>query len=311
MPSSSRLGALLGAALLALLPACGGIQPAELARTTPYGLARTQGRFVDVEGLRIFAITQGAGRDIVLVHGNPASTYSWRKIITPLATRYRVHAIDLPGYGFSDKPADGAYTPEWMARHVVGYLDAVGASRAVLVGNSMGGHVASETAILYPQRVAALVLIGAGGLPGNFGHSLAVRMAAWPVIGPVLRSLPSRRRTRDGLRNAVYDPDTISDADVDAYYAPLRTAGGTTAFVARLQQRVPVERVARIRTITAPTLVITGDTDRLVPPAMARQYHELIPGSELLVLERTGHLPQEERPEQVVDAVARWIDAHP
>ena len=311
LPSCKRLGALLGTAFLALLAACGGIQPSDLARTTSYTLARTQGRFVDVEGLRIFAITQGAGRDIVLIHGNPASTYSWRKIITPLASRYRVHAIDLPGYGFSDKPADGAYTPEWMARYVIGYLDAVDASRAVLVGNSMGGHVASEIAMLYPQRVAALVLIAAGGLPGSVGHPLAVRMAAWPVIGPVLRSLPARGRTRDGLRNAVYDPDTISDADVDAYYAPLRTAGGTTAFIARMQQRVPVERVARVRTITAPTLVITGDSDRLVPPAIARQYHELIPGSELLVLEQTGHLPQEERPEQVVDAITRWVDVHP
>src|SRR5439155_22785353 len=101
------------------------------------------------------------------------------------------------------------------------------------------------------------------------------------------------------LGRAVYAPATGSEADGDAYYTPLRTAGGTNALVARLRQRTPADRAARVRTIRAPTLVITGDTDRLVPLEAARAYHALIAGSELLVLERTGHLPQEERPERV------------
>src|SRR2546427_8478977 len=127
-------------------------RPAELAAPPPLGLARTQGRFVAVEGLRVFAITLGQGPDVVLLHGTPASTYSWRKVLEPLAARHRVHAIDLPGYGFSDKPADAPYDAAWFARVVAGYLDAAGVARAVLAGNSMGGHVATETAILYPER---------------------------------------------------------------------------------------------------------------------------------------------------------------
>src|SRR5437870_13363480 len=151
--------------LAVLLTSCARLPPAARAATTPFGLARTRGRFVTVEGLRVFAITLGQGPDVVLLHGNPASTYSWRKVLEPLAARHRVHAIDLPGYGFSDKPADAPYDPAWFARVVVGYLDAAGARRAVLVGNSMGGYVATETAILYPERTAGLVLLGAAGLP--------------------------------------------------------------------------------------------------------------------------------------------------
>ena len=109
----------------------------------------------------------------------------------------------------------------------------------------MGGHVASETAIIAPDRVAALVLLDASGLPGGPGYPLAVRMAGWPVIGPVLRSLPGRGRVRDRLHNAVYDPQQITEADVDAYYAPLRSAGGTNAFFARMRQPVTEERLAR------------------------------------------------------------------
>jgi pimeloyl-ACP methyl ester carboxylesterase len=109
----------------------------------------------------------------------------------------------------------------------------------------------------------------------------------------------------------VYDPSTVTEADVDAYYAPLRSAGGTNAFLARLRSHGTDDRTARVRTIHAPTLVITGDSDRLVSPATARRYHELIGGSELLVLPQTGHLPQEERPERVVAEVTRWVEAHP
>lgn len=296
---------------LALVSACSGARPADLARTTPYTLARTQGRFVTVGDLHVFAITRGAGRDVVLIHGNPSSTYTWRKVIEPLAARYRVHAIDLPGFGFSDKPVDASYTAAWLARQVVGYLDAAGIERAVLVGNSMGGHVASETAILHPDRVAGLVLVGAGGLPGGGSYPLSRRILSWPVIGPALRALPGRGRVRDGLREAVYDPAEITEADVDAVYSALRSAGGLNGFLGRMRDRVSPDRPDRVRTITAPTLVITGDSDRLMPPDNARRYRELIAGSELLVMERTGHLPQEERPERFVAEITRWIDAHP
>jgi pimeloyl-ACP methyl ester carboxylesterase len=299
--------------LIVLAGGChGGVPPAELARTTPYELARKEGHYVTVDGLQVFAITAGHGRDVVLIHGNPSNTYSWRKVVTPLAQRYRVHAIDLPGYGFSDKPSDESrYTTEALADDVIHYLDTVGVERAVLIGNSMGGSVVSEAAILHRDRVSALVLVDASGLPGLPPHPLAIRMAGWPVIGPLLRALPARGRTRDGLRNAVYDPSQITEADVDAYYAPLRSAGGTNAFIARMHQQVADDRSSRVHTIAAPTLVITGDTDRLVPPAVAERYHELIVGSELLVMPQTGHLPQEERPDETVAAITRWIDAHP
>ena len=109
---------------------------------------------------------------------------------------------------------------------------------------------------------------------------------------------------------SVYDPNQITEEDVDAFYLPLRSQGGTNAFLARMGQAIPPDRPARVRTIAVPTLVITGDTDRLVPPDMARQYHELIPNSELLILEQTGHMPQEERPERIVAEITRWVEKH-
>ena len=166
---------------LVLLVACTHPKPADLVRTAAWPTAREHGRYVTVHDLRLFAITLGKGRDVVLLHGNPASTYSWRKVMEPLAARYRVHAIDLPGFGFSDKPADASYDIGWLTTAVLGYLDAERIPRAVLVGNSMGGAVATETAIVEPGRVVALVLLGAAGLPEaeTAGPPLSFRMLTW------------------------------------------------------------------------------------------------------------------------------------
>ena len=298
-----------------LLATCASPTTQQLFAISKYQLARTKGVYVPVEGLTLFAIQAGSGPDLILVHGNPASTYSWRRVIEPLAQHFRVHAIDLPGYGFSDKPDDARYDVAWFARMLVGYMDAVGIKAAVLVGNSMGGHVATETAILYPKRVAGLALLGASGLrePATSAElPLSFRIATWPVVGSILRALPARSMVRDGLKSSVFDPSIITEDDVDAYYLPLRGENGLDAFLARMSNRaIEPEREHLVANIKAPALVITGDSDHLVDPAVARRYHELIAGSRLVVLENTGHLPQEERPERVVQEIRQlFLPAH-
>jgi pimeloyl-ACP methyl ester carboxylesterase len=302
----------VGFALTLFQLGCAHPSPKELARQTSYALARDHGRYVKVDRLELFAITRGEGRDIVLIHGDPANTYSWRKVIEPLAAHYRVHAIDLPGYGFSDKPTDASYDSAWLAGKVVGYMSAEKIEHAVLVGNSMGGHIASETAILYPTRVDALVLIAASGLPVEGEPQqdvpLAFRVATWPLIRTIIRELPARPLVADGLEKSVYDPSTVTDADVDAYYLPLRTRNGLVAFLRRSALADEPARVELVKRIRAPTLVITGDSDRLVPRAVAERYHDLIAGSRLVVFERTGHLPQEEQPERTVQEIVAFLD---
>jgi pimeloyl-ACP methyl ester carboxylesterase len=301
----------VGCSLALLAFACAHPRPKDLAASTTFSLAREHGRYVDVGGLDLFEISLGAGRDLVLLHGNAASTYAWRKVIEPLAAHFHVHALDLPGFGFSDKPADAPYDPSWLASKVVAYMTALGIERAVMVGNSMGGHVASDVAILYPARVAALVLIDASGLraeDGSVGEPpLAMRIATWPLVGALVRALPARSLVAGALRHAVYDPATVTDADVDAYYLPLRTPNGMLAFLRSKSHPLDPERDELVSAIRAPTLVITGDSDRMVPQSVAQRYHRLIAGSRLEVFEHTGHLPQEERPERTVEAITAFL----
>ena len=310
-------------AFLALIASCvwlagrHRLSPAELAKTSSFPLAQDHGRFVTIQGLNMFAITMGAGREVLLIHGNPASTWSWRKVMEPLSAQFRVHAIDLPGYGFSDKPDGVPYDDSFMVRYLMAYLDEEGIKSAVLVGNSVGGEVASEAAIKHPERISALVLIDATGIPPEPGHEiidssppLIARMSVWPIIGPVVRSVPFRNVVRDGLRQAVYDPTEITERDVDAWYAPLRTQGGDNAYLSRMMLTISQGRREQIKTIKAPTLVISGENDQIVPPWEAERYHDLITGSDLVVIKNTGHFPQEERPDAVAEII-RFLQAHP
>jgi pimeloyl-ACP methyl ester carboxylesterase len=303
-------------ALTLLTLGCSPPDPADLVPLTSWQRAREEGRFLDVNGHRMFALVAGPedATPIVLLHGNPDSIRAWRDVFDPLAGRYRVHAFDQLGFGFSDRPEGAPYSTAWFAENVVAYMDANGIERAVLVGNSMGGHTATETAILYPERVAALVLLGASGLgvaedtPSEVPFWVPV--LRWPLVGDLVLQLPLRGVVRERVAPAYYDSAMLTEDRLDEWVLRLTAAGSMDAYLARASQPAG-DRREPVRGIRAPTLVITGDSDRLVPPAVARLYHELIPDSELIVLEQTGHVPQEERPERVVAEISRWADALP
>lgn len=313
---SWRLRPLLTVALL--LAACPAPDLEEVAARQPWALARQEGRYVEVKGLRMYALTLGTGPDVVLIHGSPASMRTWKHVIEPLAERHRVHAVDLPGFGMSEKP-DVGYEDAWLAEHLVGYLDAAGVASAVLVGNSMGGTIATETAMRFPERVRALVLLGTSGLPPPEGVESAVRegdtflvsLLRWPGMEAVVRALPTKGVLREQLGPAYYDPAQLTERDLEEWHVPLRTAGGMRAYLAREARAPDPRRAERMRGVRVPTLLLHGDTDRLVPREVAERHHELLPDSELVILEATGHLPQEERPERVVFEIQRWIESHP
>jgi pimeloyl-ACP methyl ester carboxylesterase len=300
-----------------LATACPAPDLDEMVESNPWALARENGRYVEVKGLRIYALTLGSGPDVVLIHGNPDSMRTWKYVVEPLAEHYRVHAIDLPGFGMSDKP-DVAYEDAWLAEHVVGYLDAAGAASAALVGNSMGGTIATETAMLFPARVRALVLLGTSGLPPptgvrpavEEGDTFVVQLLRWPGMEAVVRAFPTKGVLREQVAPAYFDPEKLSEAELEQWHRPLRTAGGMKAFLARSAQQPDPARAERVRSIVAPTLLIHGDTDRLVPVEVAHRHDALIPESELLIFEETGHIPQEDQPERVVREIRRWLEMH-
>lgn len=266
--------------------------------------------FADIDGVRIHYQEKGGGMPLILIHGSTSSTYSWKDVFEPLSKNYRVIAVDLKGFGFSAKP-DGDYTRRGQALLLAHLLDYLKIEKAWVAGNSMGAEVALNFALQNPQRVAGLILIDSGGVNVPGGSSLAPAYAQTPFVGPLLiaLALTSDKLVRQGLEKSFYDDTKVTAERVAAYYRPLKTRGGQlAAFRTRTQSgQFPVEQ--DLQKISSPALIIWGAEDELLPVAAGRKMNELIKGSKLVVLERCGHVPQEELPDRVLDEMTKFMAA--
>ena len=264
--------------------------------------------FADIDGVRLHYQESGTGTPLVLIHGFTSSTYSWKDVFEPLSRRFRVIAVDLKGFGFSGKP-DGDYTRRAQATLVTHLLDYLKIEKAWLCGNSMGGEISLNIALAQPQRVAGLILIDTAGVAVAGSGSLAPGYLLVPVVGQLLTAfaLTSDKLVREGLEKSFYDDKRIGTDRVAHYYRPLQTrAGQLAALRARTQaSQHPIE--SELGKINAPTLIVWGAQDELIPLLAGQKMNALIKGSKLVTIEKCGHVPQEELPDRVLNEINSFI----
>jgi len=278
--------------------------PIPAARRFPAGTSYVA-REVVCQGTRIRYIDVGKGVPVVLVHGLGASMYAWRKNIAPIAAAgFRVIAFDNRGFGFSDQP-DSGYDNAAYARLLVALLDSLHLADAVLVGHSMGGAIAADVAIDYPSRVRGLVLMASAGLGAR--EPLLFRVARWPLMGPLL-ALRGRGLTGRILRSTYEDPRRVSEEDVDQYYAPVARERYGRALRLVLRRFRFDALVGRLDHIAAPTLLLWGDHDRVVPLSLGRALAAGIARSALLIVPDAGHALQEEAPDEVNRLLIKFLN---
>jgi pimeloyl-ACP methyl ester carboxylesterase len=291
-----------------------------LDRTVPpEQLADSDSRFVEVSGLQVHYKTAGAGKPLLLLlHGFGASVFSWREVLDPLAKLGTVIAFDRPAFGLTERPLswqEGAnpYAPEAQVALVMDLMEAFGADTAVLVGNSAGGTVAVNAALTYPERFEALVLVDAaiyegGGAPPWIRPLL--RTPQLDRLGPLLaRQIAVRGDTL--LESAWHDPSKIKPADRTGYRKPLQVENWDRALWELTKTSRQPDLVDRVGDITLPSLVISGDDDRLVPLESSVRLAEALPNAELVVISDCGHVPQEECPGPFLHAVEVFLGELP
>jgi pimeloyl-ACP methyl ester carboxylesterase len=289
-------------------------------------LADAESRFVEADGIEVHYRETGQGTlAIVLMHGFGASTFSWREVTGPLAERGRVIVYDRPAFGLTERPMRGQwdpddyaggspYSPEAQADLAIALMDALGIDRAVLVGHSAGGSIAMIAALRHPERVEALVLVDAavyteGGPPAAVYPLLSTPQLR--RIGPlVARSIGGAAGDRF-LDLAWHDATRITDEVRAGYRTPLAVDDWDRALWELTIARSPQRLGERVSEISCPTLVVTGDDDRIVPTDDSRRLVREIPGAELAVVEDAGHVPHEEQPTVFVNAVYRFLDTLP
>ena len=257
------------------------------------------------------------GRPVVLIHGFGASLYSWRKVAPELgAAGFRVLALDLPGFGYSERPVEAAaYTPEAQAALVAEVLDLLtgdlGPGPVDVVGHSFGGGVALVLAATRPERVRSLVLTDST-LP-TFSRARRADLPFYrPLVYLLIRTVGLRRAfVRAALERSFHDDSLVTRDLVAAYRSRLLLRGPAGAYRS-LTAPIPRSRLAvDLAQIDRPALVAWGADDALIPLSAGRAAAERLPDSRFVGLPNCGHIPMEECPEAWLDAVLAFLGLTP
>lgn len=272
-----------------------------------------QDQYIKIGSINTRYWTLGDGEaTIILLHGLGSCIETWKYTIGALALRHRVYAVDIVGAGRSDKPLI-AYSLFEQAEFIKAFIDALSIKGASLIGNSMGGGVALKFALLFPKQVEKLVLVNALGLGKEI--ALTLRLASLPFVSQIR---PSRSSTDVVLKQSVYDRSVITDDWVELFYQMSQLPGAQQALQMQIKTNInfwgvrsEVYRsiVEQLTTINAPTLIVWGQQDRVLPVAHAQIAAERIPNVRLHVLDCCRHWPQVGRPEEFNTLTLEFLQA--
>lgn len=276
--------------------------------------ARPPSRFLEVNGLQVHLRDEGPHDDpapIVLLHGTSASLHTWEGWAQALRDKRRVIRVDLPGFGLTGPNSENDYSTEVYVQFVRALMDKLGVQRFVLGGNSLGGQIAWSAAAAMPHRVDRLILVDASGYPPESLTSplpipLGFRMAATPGLRLLAQYTLPRGVVQSALRSVYGDPSKATPELVDLYSDMTLRQGNRRALGRRIEQGY-TGNVALLGQIKAPTLILWGGKDRLMPLELGHRFARDIAGARLVVFEALGHVPHEEDPARTVAEVRRFL----
>lgn len=271
---------------------------------------------VEVPGIGpISTLTMGEGSDLLLLHGLGSAKSSFFDTASALSSSYRVHAIDLPGFGGSCKPATANYGPKLFSRAVLGVMDELGIGRAHIVGNSMGGRAALEVGLTAPERVGGLALLCPAVAFVRRDWHPVVRLLR-PEFGLLPHSL-GRARIERTFWSLFADRDEVdpqvADIAIDEFERIYRSPTARLGFLASargIYLEKPFGRggfYERLAELQPPALFLWGAHDKLIPSGFSRHVERWLPSAEQIVLDGCGHVPQIERPEHTNGILERFF----
>lgn len=285
-----------------------GAEPEGNDRPTP-GAKNGYETVTEHERCKIHYMEEGTGEPLLLIHTIGQSLYTWRGMFNSLSAHYRVLAIDLPGFGYSDRPDTFGFTVEDYADVIGLFLDAMGIESTHIAAFSMGAAYATSFALTHPERVGRLVMISPGGITGEM--PVAVRMIDSPIFGIAASMLYNYKTVEKLLNDAVFDLTNITGEVVQEYYRPIADGLSRRSVRKALQYFDDETVMAGLRSLAVPVLMLVGSEDKWHPVqgASTALFHSAISNCGYAVIRNAGHLMHEEKPERVVDAILEFIPA--
>ncbi len=285
-----------------------------------YGGAPSQ--FVDIgDGVTVHLRDEGPkdAPAIMLLHGSNADLHTWEPWVAALTSQYRVIRFDQVGHGLTGPDPAHDYSRANYVADVLAVADKLGLERFIIGGNSMGGKHALAFAIAHPDRVSGLVLVDASGAPmpqdkaakkNSGGGNIGFRTARMPGINRLVEQVTPRSLIAQSLEQSVSVKSIITEPMIDRYWELLRYPGNRRATLKRFSQPHESLTEAEIAGVTAPTLILWGEEDRLIPVAAGQWLAKVMPTAQITVYPNIGHLPQEEAPAATLGDLLPWLAEH-
>lgn len=271
-------------------------------------LASAEDQFVEVDGVRLRYREWGSKADgkatILLIHGFGNSLQSFRLLAPQLADCCRVIAIDMPGYGLSDKPEHFDYHNGPQAKRLVNAVHQLGGTRVIYAGHSLGGAVALQ-AVVQDSDAAGLILFNPGILTTGVPKIVQVTLPPLPRMSA--KMFASREFRGNFLKKSYVNPGLVTETVIDEVMLGARTEGYMRGMTSLMTQYAEGEEIRLASRVRVPTLIPWGNQDRNKPSTEADELQRLLPGSTLVRFDNAGHYVHEEAAASVADAIERWL----
>jgi pimeloyl-ACP methyl ester carboxylesterase len=263
-----------------------------------------------VDALQLATASGGAGPPALFIHGFGSSKYTWRRVCAGLQDVFSYHAIDLPGHGESAAPADFNFSIENLSDVLTRYIESRDFKNLTVVASSLGATITLlamlRNATSLSQRVSSLCIIDGACYPQTL--PFFVDLLRWPVVGELSESVAPSQKIAETLARLVlgycfFDSSRITQEHIKEYAGYVRHSENRRA-IGRIARSIDATTLARyvplLKTIKIPSLLIWGSEDRVIPVESGRRLQRDLPNAQFVAIERCGHLPQEERPDDVV-----------
>lgn len=273
---------------------------------TPEQLSNNNSLFETVDNIKIHYEMYGdpVNPTVVLIHGFGGSTYTWKQTAPFLQeNKYHVIAVDLKGFGLSQKGLDIDYSHYSQAETIVKLMEKLQIKEATIVGHSMGANIAAIITMQHPELVTKLILVDAQLNKPNFNLANTLQLTNVVTIFPIIqyaRQIIPRYINQDyfriNLKNAYYNPDLVTDQDIENYSLPIKTKDWVDSLIGIIRDSSKSSLPDSIDKIVKPVRIIWGLQDPWISIEDGKKINVDIKGSIMDVVEESGHLPMEEKP---------------
>jgi pimeloyl-ACP methyl ester carboxylesterase len=244
---------------------------------------------------------------VVLIHGFLSSTISFRQVLPFLMKEYKVIALDLPGFGQSEKSKSFIYKLSNYGQLIIDFLDKLNIQNVILIGHSMGGQICMHAAKKAPRRIEKLILLGCCSYVKRASRSL-IACSYLPLFTWGMRSWIQKKDVKQNLLSVLHDSKLVTQELIDGYSKPISETAFIDSLIRLLRHREGDMSSEELKDIKQPVLMLWGNEDKVIPVKNGYRLKHDLPNAELIVYKNCGHLLMEEKPQEISNEIVNFIE---